>query len=367
MGALGCCFNYCPPTAVAAIGMVLSAAAFGLLTWGVAGMEWLNDGAKALYIISYILVILIFIGFIALLILCIVEKTPTICTLGKYLTIMLMIFIVISFILLFVAEIILMVKYNDWDDELERVGSDLPTEDWMTAAFPGWVSLIFLAILFFIAASLYNYFNVGVMIAPTTITHFQNESTVPSNAVITNPSIHPEVQPPEHLPPKPHTVSGYKPYKSRHYQTNVPHPVPTLPNMAPQVPYIPSMAAPVLPSLGQDIPVSPAFGQEMLAPGIGQEVPIIPDIGAVPQGIPLSPEIGVVGQDIPIDPNFVQDIPITHGLSQDVPISPNVFQDVPVVTNLTQDIPIATNFSQDLPLNPVQVQSGLDVNNFAYL
>ena len=69
-----CCCCFQSEKQVAISGVVLNALAVIFLIWGVADMVWSRSGARALYIVAFVFLILTLLGLIAILILIIVRK-----------------------------------------------------------------------------------------------------------------------------------------------------------------------------------------------------------------------------------------------------------------------------------------------------
>lgn len=64
---LFCCFQNQQPNCMVFTGLGASILSFAFLIWGVADLEYKRKGVQAIYIISFILVILCMLAFIALL------------------------------------------------------------------------------------------------------------------------------------------------------------------------------------------------------------------------------------------------------------------------------------------------------------
>ena len=74
MGCCVCCFGSCQPISCAISGLIITAISFGFLIWGIADMFWpYNTGAKPIYIIGFVAVLLILLGFIGILIIFLLE------------------------------------------------------------------------------------------------------------------------------------------------------------------------------------------------------------------------------------------------------------------------------------------------------
>ena len=116
MGCCVCCFGSCQPKSCAISGLILSAISFGFLIWGIADMVWpLNSGTKPTYIIGFVAVILIVLGFIGILII-LFARNPTdnkaLNLGGKIIAIIILVLGGIALICLIIEEIILKIKFT---------------------------------------------------------------------------------------------------------------------------------------------------------------------------------------------------------------------------------------------------------------
>ena len=83
---LFCCFQNQQPNCMVFTGLGASILSFAFLIWGVADLEYKRKGVQAIYIISFILVILCMLAFIALFIFLNLRRTQafrTIMNLGR--------------------------------------------------------------------------------------------------------------------------------------------------------------------------------------------------------------------------------------------------------------------------------------------
>ena len=163
LSTLGCCFGCCPPTVNAIIGTILSVVSFGLLTWAISELGWPNDSSEALYIISYIFVIFIFLAFVALTVLCCIKSTMnylTINSIGKTLTVAIIITGLISLIMLIISMIIMDIKFVDIEDDCDYFNVEcVPDKYWIAANIPGWIVVCLLPTMMSCACSLCSNFD----------------------------------------------------------------------------------------------------------------------------------------------------------------------------------------------------------------
>jgi hypothetical protein len=170
MGCCVCCFGSCFPKSCAISGIIITAIAFGFLIWGVADMVWpYNSGARPTYIIAFVAVILILLGFIGLLIILFARNPANAQTLnktGKIISIVILVLGGIAIICLIIAEIILIVKYADAENILDEysylIDVDLPGRWWVCATVPGIMSIILIPIALKAANALVQIFSKGI-------------------------------------------------------------------------------------------------------------------------------------------------------------------------------------------------------------
>ena len=179
-----CCFRACSPKSVAITGIILSAISFGFLIWGVADMVWpVSSGAKPTYIIGFVAMLLLLLGFIGILIIILVknpQNRESLNCVGKIITIVLQVLCYISMITLIIAEIILIAKYADSENFLGG-NFNLPTRWWITALVPGIISILLNTVLLKCTCALYTIFNKGI---ETSIEEGQNSQH--TNKINTN-------------------------------------------------------------------------------------------------------------------------------------------------------------------------------------
>ena len=200
-----CCFNNQQPKFVTVTGLAASILAFAFLVWGVADLEFKRDGVKAIYIIAFILVILILLGFIFLFILLSMQKSnsyKTMMNLGKIICLLILCFTGIAFIFLLIAWIILLVDYSklnsflkdirngEYDEDLEQDYSwatpldDIETEakivghEWGAVIVPGIIGLLALIVIALVANYLYKVFKDNFNSAPEYPVTVNNQNTI---------------------------------------------------------------------------------------------------------------------------------------------------------------------------------------------
>ena len=200
-----CCFNNQQPKFVTATGLAASILAFAFLVWGVADLEFKRDGVKAIYIIAFILVILILLGFIFLFILLSMQKSnsyKTMMNLGKIICLLILCFTGIAFIFLLIAWIILLVDYSklnsflkdirngEYDEDIDQDYSwanpldDIDTEakivghEWGAVIVPGIIGLITLIVIALVANYLYKVFKDNFNSAPEYPVTVNNQNTI---------------------------------------------------------------------------------------------------------------------------------------------------------------------------------------------
>ena len=200
-----CCFNNQQPKFVTATGLAASILAFAFLVWGVVDLEFKRDGVKAIYIIAFILVILILLGFIFLFILLSMQKSnsyKTMMNLGKIICLLILCFTGIAFIFLLIAWIILLVDYSklnsflkdirngEYDEDIAQDYSwatpldDIDTEgkivghEWGAVIVPGIIGLIPLIVIALVANYLYKVFKDNFNSAPEYPVTVNNQNTI---------------------------------------------------------------------------------------------------------------------------------------------------------------------------------------------
>ena len=201
-----CCFNNQQPKFVTATGLAASILAFAFLVWGVSDLEFKRDGVKAIYIIAFILVILILLGFIFLFILLSMQKSnsyKTMMNLGKIICLLILVFTGIAFIFLLIAWIILLVDYSklhsflkdlrngevaddedpddyDWAEPLDDIDIEAKIigHEWAAVIVPGIIGLIALIVIVLVANYLYKVFKDNFNSAPEYPVTVNNQNTI---------------------------------------------------------------------------------------------------------------------------------------------------------------------------------------------
>ena len=160
MGCCVCCFGSCQPKSCAI--------SFGFLIWGIADMAWpYKSGARPIYIIGFIAVLLILLGFIGILIILFVRDPPEHKALnltGKIIAIIILVLGGIALICLIIAEIILIAKYADIENVFNEYNVDahIPGRYWACALVPGIMSIILVPIALKAANALLQIFSKGI-------------------------------------------------------------------------------------------------------------------------------------------------------------------------------------------------------------
>ena len=204
--ALFCCFRNLSSKITAITGIGASALSFAFLIWGLADIYFEKKGVHAIYIISFVLVILSMIGFILLLIFLIIKGTRAINNLGRIICLIILFMCVIAFIFILISWIILIVDYADLNSELKNYypPSKIPSSEWAAIFVPSLITLIALPVMALAANVLYKEFANRISLNPTPYPITQN--TIPSIPNITQPEIIPNLNKP--VPP----VGNYVPY-----------------------------------------------------------------------------------------------------------------------------------------------------------
>ena len=225
---LFCCFNNQQPNCMAFTGLGASFLSFAFLIWGLADLDFKREGVQAIYIISFILVILCMLAFIALLIFLNLRKTQayqTIMNLGRIICLVILCMCGVAFIFMLVAFIIQIVDYAklrsflkgkednydpEWANHISYDHDDLglPTgiksHEWAAIFVPSLITLICLVVMALVANILYkvfyDYMNPNTTIVNTT------SNTIPTVPSVPQPGIFPNVNGP--VPP----VANYAPY-----------------------------------------------------------------------------------------------------------------------------------------------------------
>ena len=210
-------------------GLGASILSFAFLIWGVADLEYKRKGVQAIYIISFILVILCMLAFIALFIFLNLRRTQafrTIMNLGRIICLVIICMCGVAFIFMLVAFIILIVDYakfrsflkNPWDkdptnyewgDDLstdlnEEDGPSIKDHEWAAVFVPSLITLICLVVMALAANILYKVFYENMN--PTTTAVNVTDATIPTVPNVPQPGVFPNNNGP--VPP----VVNYAPY-----------------------------------------------------------------------------------------------------------------------------------------------------------
>ena len=187
---LFCCFKNKSENCIVLTGLGASIVSFAFLIWGLADLTFDRNGVKAIYIITFILVCLCLLGFIALFILLNLKRTEsyrTFNTFGKKFSLAIIFLCAIGFIFLFIAFIILIVDYAD--EEKNIPGQYFPSHEWAAVFLPSLLSLICLIIMALAANILFKVFNDKLTGTPYPVQINQNSMTTYPN--IPQPVIYP--------------------------------------------------------------------------------------------------------------------------------------------------------------------------------
>ena len=168
-------------------GVVINAIALIFLIWGVADMVWTKKGAKALYIIGFVFLILTLLGFIGILVLILVRKEDNelqLNQIAKYISITIIVLVTISLVFIIIGEFILLIDYGRLESDLDDYGSDLPSRWWVTAIVPGFIAIILTSVLICCASRLCKKFYDITKVGPTSEMKAPNNVTSLGNAQV---------------------------------------------------------------------------------------------------------------------------------------------------------------------------------------
>ena len=209
MEALFCCFRGLGPKISAITGLGASVLSFAFLIWGLADLWFKRKGVHALYIITFVLVILALVGFALLFVFLMMTGQRAINNLGRTICLVIIMICVLAFIFMLISWIILIVYYADLRKDLKDIGSDetIPSHDWAAVFVPSLITLIVLPLMALVANYLYKEFTDRMNLNPTPYPVTQN--TIPTIPNISQPEINLNINGP--VPPM---------------GNNVPYPVP---------------------------------------------------------------------------------------------------------------------------------------------
>ena len=179
---LFCCFKNKSENCIVLTGLGSSIVAFSFLIWGLADLWFDKKGVKAIYIITFILVCLCLLAFIALFIILNLKKTGSYRTFNNYGTIFCLAILVmcaISLIFLFIAFIILIVDYADLENDAS--GQQIPSNEWAAVFLPSLLGLICLVIMALEANILFKVLNDKLTGTPYPVAINQNSMTTYPN------------------------------------------------------------------------------------------------------------------------------------------------------------------------------------------
>lgn len=157
-----CCFDEEKPIAIS--GIVINVIVIGFFIWGIAELVWGTKGAKALYNVSFVFLILTLLGFIGVLILLLLRKDENSRLLNKilmYISIAIIVLLGLGLVFLIIPEIITLKDYIKAEDALDDLGSDahLPTDWWLALLIPGIINIILISTLLCVSSRLTNIFS----------------------------------------------------------------------------------------------------------------------------------------------------------------------------------------------------------------
>ena len=200
MEALFCCFRGLGPKISAITGLGASVLSFAFLIWGLADLWFKRKGVHALYIITFVLVILALVGFALLFVFLMRTGPRAINNLGRTICLVIIMICVLAFIFMLISWIILIVYYAGSDEAF-------PSNDWAAIFVPSLITLIVLPLMALVANYLYKEFTDRMNLNPTPYPVTQN--TIPTIPNISQPEINLNINGP--VPPM---------------GNNVPYPVP---------------------------------------------------------------------------------------------------------------------------------------------
>ena len=192
MGCLSlfCCFKSMRPNVITLIAIISNLIAVAFLIWGLADLLWYRKGRKALYIISFVLLCLTLILLVIIIVFLNLRIGPnfmTIYKVGKIICLLIIGLCILAFIFLLIAEILILIDYNDIKDFLGP-GRSIPSHDWAAAILPGILGLIASVIVSLCANVLYKIFNDNIL---TSFDIYQNNNpmNINQNSMTTIPNV----------------------------------------------------------------------------------------------------------------------------------------------------------------------------------
>ena len=200
MEALFCCFRGLGPKISAITGLGASVLSFAFLIWGLADLWFKRKGVHALYIITFVLVILALVGFALLFVFLMRTGPRAINNLGRIICLVIIMICVLAFIFMLISWIILIVYYAGTDKTIH-------SHEWAAVFVPSLITLIVLPLMALVANYLYKEFTDRMNLNPTPYPVTQN--TIPTIPNISQPEINLNINGP--VPPM---------------GNNVPYPVP---------------------------------------------------------------------------------------------------------------------------------------------
>ena len=156
---LFCCFKNMFPNTIAFISIICNIIALVFLIWGATDLFWYKKARKALYLISFTLFCLTLIAMIFIIVFLNIwpgKNFKIIVRIGQSLCYIIIGLCILAFIILLIAEILIIKDYNDIQDELIEPGSEISSLRWIAAIVPGILGLITTIIISLCTNILYN-------------------------------------------------------------------------------------------------------------------------------------------------------------------------------------------------------------------
>ena len=172
---LFCCFKDFNDILISIIALVANAISFIFFIWAIADLIWIRNGPKALFIISFVLIILCLICVIIVFIFILIRNGPnnmTFNNLGKYICLAIIILCILIFLFTLIGGIIEICDLKDI--------KGLSSHEWAALFVPGIFSLIASVVIALCANVLYKRFN-----DPVNLPQPNNQNPINQNSVTT--------------------------------------------------------------------------------------------------------------------------------------------------------------------------------------
>ena len=187
-----CCFKNMNPNTIASTAIITNLMAVAFLIWGIIDIQWnwLKKARKTLYIISFSFLCLTLILMIFIIVFLNLRIGPNFMILNKLGNLICLIIIgscILSFIFLLIAEILILIDFNDFENILGP-GRNISSHEWTTVILPGLLGLIATVIISLCANVLYKIFNDNIL---TSFDIYQNNSpmNINQNSMTTIPNV----------------------------------------------------------------------------------------------------------------------------------------------------------------------------------